>query len=1237
MPRGERPLDPGDGPLVRLAADLRQLRAAAGKPSYRELARRAHYSSTTLSDAAGGRRLPSLEICLAYVRACNGDEDEWRARWHDVAAELARDERPAEPAETDDRVPPYVGLAAFGTEDADRFFGREAVVGKLLRRLTERRFLALFGSSGEGKTSVLRAGLVPAFTAERSAPWLVLTPGPDPVEELAVHLARLTRHTPGQVHADLLAGPHGLHLTARHLLADRDADVDLLVVVDQFEEVFTLCTSVERRNAFLSLLLTAVNAENSRVRVVLGVRSDFYPHCARYPDLTEALDGAQVLLGAMTTDEFRHAVTRPATTSGCTLEGALLTQLVADAAGRTGTLPLVSHALLETWRRRRGNTLTLNGYHAAGGIRTALAQTAEQVYTALTEPRRHLARQILLRLTAPGDGTEDTKRRATRDELHALDDDVTPVLDALVSSRLVMVGDNTVEITHEALFQAWPRLRGWLAEDRDGQRLQRQLTEAATIWTDLDHDPGTLFRTTRLATTTAWVDRTRPALTDRERDFLKHSRTAETRERHAVRHRRQVLLAGVAVLLIAITAVVVPMELQRQETERIETSRRLATQPTRNSTEAARNALEAYSIHPTVEARTSVLNAAVKKQGEHTHIQVTDEELSATTLAPDGNLAARVMGGRVSVWNTATLDHVVELSAAVPFRPETGPAFSPDGQLLAAGDSAGDITIWRMGDHSVMGVIPTGSGVSELAFSPDGRTLIVAGWPHRITLWDVETRRKTGELSGPKAARQVLAISADGRTLATSGASGWVELWDLPSRSRTAELRIGPGTVFEVAFAPDGRLLAAAGEDGDVTLWNTATASLVARLTQHVGGAYGVAFDPGGRVLASTGKDGRLVLWDVVKRVEAAAIDVDDVGQPANSHLAGLRDVAFGRNGTLVAASSKSIHIWAGDLLPKPDGVAIQAIQIDADGATVSTLDGRGVLTTWRTTPTLRRTGQRNLVDAGVRWATGAFSGDRRRLAVMHPDAPVSLFDVGVESPASTVPGWPAPATQPRITAFSPDLRYALGTGTGEPDIVRDLGQDGVPPVGGTLPGGDVLTSLAFLPGNRFLAVANVAGTVLVTDVPTTATVATLQGHTGPVEAAASPDGRLLATTGRDTTVVLWDTTTWQQVGRMSSHSDEVWRAAFSPDSKLLATSDVGGNIVLWDVDSRTVWATLTNPSRQAGLLAWSPDGSTLAIGDEADTITAWRLDVDRAVEALCAELEKSDSPDARPLPKNCP
>jgi hypothetical protein len=268
---------------------------------------------------------------------------------------------------------------------------------------------------------------------------------------------------------ELAADPENLHLRVRQALIDRPADSDLLLVIDQFEEVFTLCRAHNERAWFIQALVAAARAATSRVRVVLGVRADFYGHCGQHPELVEALRDGQLLVGPMTADELRQAITAPAGRAGYTVETALVSRLVADAAGQPAALPLVSHALRETWRRRRGTRLTLAGYEEVGGIQQAIARSAEHIYSSLDAVQQGMAKQLFLRLTAMGEGTEDTKRRISRHELDT-NPDPTVALETLAAARLVTVGQDSVEIAHEALIRGWPRLADWLREDREGPR-----------------------------------------------------------------------------------------------------------------------------------------------------------------------------------------------------------------------------------------------------------------------------------------------------------------------------------------------------------------------------------------------------------------------------------------------------------------------------------------------------------------------------------------------------------------------------------------------------------------------------------------------------------------------------------------------------------------------------------------------------------------------------------------------
>ncbi|MFC7895433.1 hypothetical protein [Streptomyces sp. NPDC057381] len=483
--------------MQHFADGLRQLRREAGSPTYREMSRRAGYSAPTLSGAAAGERLPSLPVTLAYVRACNGPDTHWERRWHATAAEVA-----ALPAgrNTDDPSP-YRGLARFGTNDSDLFFGRGPLVNELVDLTHEHRFVALVGASGSGKSSLLRAGLVPALRtpadrARRPAAIRICTPGPTPLQT------------------------HG-HLFTPADTGDRDTDTVLLV--DQFEEIFTLCRDPEERAGFLQRLLSPCTAgARSRLRVVVAVRADFYGRCADHPALVDALNTATLLVGPMSPEQVRDAIVKPAAAGRLVVERELTARIVADVAREPGALPLMSHALLELWHRRRARTLTLDAYQAIGGVQGAVAHTAEEVFATFTKAQTETARALLLRLVTPGENAPDTRRPADRAEL-TVSTEAEDVLETLVRARLVSVDDDGVDLTHEALITAWPRLCAWVDADRERMRLQRRLTEAAREWEQLDRDPGALYRGARLlAARNAFMRPTGPVpdLTPLEEEFL---------------------------------------------------------------------------------------------------------------------------------------------------------------------------------------------------------------------------------------------------------------------------------------------------------------------------------------------------------------------------------------------------------------------------------------------------------------------------------------------------------------------------------------------------------------------------------------------------------------------------------------------------------------------------------------------------------------------------------------------
>ncbi|MFD9737623.1 hypothetical protein [Umezawaea sp. NPDC059074] len=920
MPRGERPLDAEDTALLRFAGDLRRLREKAGSPTYRQLSTCANYSVSVLSEAAAGRKLPSLAVALAYVEACEGDTAEWEGRWREVACGVTG--RTVE--DESDAGAPYVGLSAFQEADADRFFGREALVAELSKRMADHRFLGVFGDSGSGKSSVLRAGLVAALPP--SCPTVVFTPGARPFEECAVRLAALTGESPAVLREEFLADSRNLHLRLRQVVVDRPADTDAVLVVDQFEELFTVCADPDERTRFIDALVVAASADTSRARVVIAVRADFYGRCGRYPRLVDALRDAQVLVGPMTPDELRAAVTRPAVLAGNKVETALVARLASDAAGQPAALPLVSHALLETWRRRRGVLLTVAGYEAAGGIRDAVARTAEAAYTALRSDRREIARQLFLRLTALGDEGADTKRRVGCDEVDRDDPETALVLDHLARARLLTLGREGVEITHEALIRNWPRLRDWLDEDREGLRIHRQLTEASLVWESLRHDHGSLYRGTRLAVARAWADTGRTALTPRERAFLDACVAAEADE-HAVARRRtrrlRQLVALLAVLVVlATTTTVLAVRVQRDATRQrdVALSEKVAGEAVAlrlgDPALAAQLSLASYRLAPTTAARDGVLSTFATRLAGHTR------EVYSLAFTPDGTVLATASGDRtVRLWDVHDRRNPVVLGSLTGNEDSvTYVRFSPDGRVLATAGRDRTVRLWAVADPRYASPLATLTGhedtVFSVAFSSDGRLLASGSYDHTVRLWDI------ADPAAPKAFPVLTRLSASvkpvvfsGHVLAVGGDDHLVRLWDVEDPWHPALLSTLTGHTYSVdalAFSPDGRVLASGSDDHTARLWDVGDPrrpAPFAVVTGHTDIVGSVAFSGDGHVLASGGYDHTVRLWDVGDPRRPAPVAT------LTGHDSSVESVALSPDGRVVAGASadRTAELWDTD------------------------------------------------------------------------------------------------------------------------------------------------------------------------------------------------------------------------------------------------------------------------------------------------------------------------------------
>ncbi|MBD2778134.1 CHAT domain-containing protein [Iningainema tapete] len=1164
---------------------------------------------------------------------------------------------------------PYRGLFAFREEDAHLFFGREQFQTELVKAVKRKPIVAVVGASGSGKSSVVFAGLVPQLRQDPNIQWQIVSfrPGYNPIDALARAIAPLDGGSRG-------VGEQGSRGVGEHRIAELELEIAikqdkkvlykviekhvqqfgtrLVLIVDQFEELYTLSVESERQ-PFLDALLTACNAP--AFTLVTTLRADFFGHALSYRPFSDALQGAVLNLGPMSTEELRNAIEKPAAQMQVGLEKELTNTLISAVEEQSGSLPLLEFALTQLWSKQQYGLLTNQAYAEIGGVEEALANHAEAVYTQLDEENRARTQRVFMQLVRLGEETEPTRRLATRDEVNSENWDLVT---RLASNRLVVTnrnssGEETVEIVHEALIRSWGRLEQWIQVDGEFRRWQEQLRTAMRQWENSDRDEGGLLRGKPLADAEYWQHQRLDELSAGERSFIQLGLELRDRELKNQQRRQKLTISGLATgLVIALSlAGVAWWQSHKANINEIEalTKSSEALFASNNRLDALLDAIKAEQKLKTVggvgadiKARVdSLLRKAIYGAVEHNRLSGHNGAIWAVAFSPNPPIP-RLSGGyggiiatssddkTVKLWQRdgnllATLNGHSQAVYGVAFSPTLGNSGSYKGIIAtASGDQT--VKLWQPNGQLVRTLKGHSDVVYGVAFSPDGKILATASGDQTVRLWKVSDGTLLTTLNGHNFRVNAVAFSPDGNTIASASADKTIKLWNSDGRLR-GTLNGHKDTVSAVAFSPDGKTIASTSWDLTVNLWRASDGRLLRTLNGHSDRLYGVAFSPDSKIIASTSWDRTVKLWRLDGTLINTFIGHDDfVSSVAfspdgktiasasgdktvklwkldntllttlNDHSAGVNAVAFSPQGNIIATGTEDnkIQLW------KPDGLLLRilnshrarvwGVAFSPDGQKIASASSDTTVKLWNVDGRLLRT--LNGHSYGVNAV--AFSSDGEKIATGSDDRTVKIWRVSDGEPAlfaqrpAGKTGFPSQATD------EPRSRSVSVRRRGK--LITTLNGHG-----------SEIWGVAFSHDGQMIASASSDKTVKIWQ-PDGRLLHTLNGHSDGVKAVAfSPDGEMIATGSKDKTVKLWKSD-GTLITTLNGHNGAVWGVAFSPDGKMIATSSNDKTVKLWKRNG-TLLTTINGHSKPVWGVAFSPDGKTIVSASEDKTAILWKLD----------------------------
>jgi WD40 repeat protein/DNA-binding SARP family transcriptional activator len=1080
---------------------------------------------------------------------------------------------------------PYRGLAAFREEDAPFFFGREAFSAQLLEAVQHRSLVAVIvGSSGSGKSSSVFAGLLPRLRAE--ADWLIVDARPGSYPFRAVAGALTTALEPDLTETERLIetqklatalqqGDLDLYHVAMRALEVHSYARRLLLVIDQFEELYTLCPEPERQRSFLEALLAAVQAGSGQRRsplvLLLTLRADFMGQALAHRPFADALQDGSLLLSPMNREELRAAIEKPAELQGATFEPGLVERILDDVGDEPGNLPLLEFALTLLWERQTYGLLTHAAYEDIGSVDGALARYADQVYGELGGSERDQARQVFVQLVRPGEGTEDTRRVATRAELG---DANWALVQHLADRRLAVTGRDeagteTVEVVHEALIQGWWVLRGWMEADCAFRTWQERLRAALRGWEASERDEGALLRGAPLVEAEGWLAERATELSPAELGYIEAGIKLRERRQTERDRRRRRIIAGLATGLVfaLILALLAGQQWQRAEGEEWEARRQasiglvsqaLAEIDGNYPERAIPLALEALEDYPYTWQAERALGQAVlgcrlqMVLGRHTG------DIYAVAWSPDGTrIAAASDDSTAIVWDGRTGERLATLSGHE--KAVSNLSWSPSGEAIATAGDNGTARIWVAATGAELLTLSGHEGpLVDVVWSPSGDRVVTFGYDGTARVWDAVT----GE--------ELLVVAHDAPTIAAAWSplgnqvvvgdySGGALVWDGETGEELLVLDGHEAAVYDVSWAPSGDRIATASGDHTARVWDAATGETLHVLTGHRDEVWRARWSPAGDRLVTTALDASTQVWDPATGEAVLSFDPGD-----------------------------GVHLYAGvDWSPSGDQVATMRSSLGS----ITVLD----------------------VETGVQVLTLAGHGAKVTNVDWSPTGPLIV----TASEDHTVRVWDV-SPRTRVLTGATDALFAVAWSPSG-DRVAAAGLDGTARVWDVATGEELLAMKG--PAEMGGVMWSPSGDLLVTDPwfadPTVVVwdmspsspsygqeLFAMESHYGGIGRSWSPIEDRFITTGFDGTARIWDATSGEALLTFEGHGGrDVTGADWSPDGQRMVTSCSNGDALVWDPTTGEVLLTLdVQEDSWMTRAAWSPDGKRIATYSEDTT-----------------------------------